>query len=304
MTTSTGSMGNGAILLPVAYHSHSHGEIIQVVGPPQTVIPIAISRSATLNVNFTPRPLMIDASLAPNLDLCASAIVLGHAGKAPFHLPIAATPQCLETHCAASIPTTSQCASTSSATPPSLSAPARIETDEPLDLSVRPKGNGSENGGFVVKQTKTANPSPASPPRKRLLCDCGLSFLAAETLEGHQSYYCRNRVPNESALLKSSILPPASRKKAHSTLAAPIVPLNQCSAHVTHGAENRERELTCPLCGYKGYSLRGAKIHLRVAHAADHLDVNGLANLFLEISKGVKPFSTAKDRLSKSSSVP
>ena len=178
------------------------------MGPPQTVIPIAISRSATSTGNFTPRPLMIDASLAPSLDLGTSSIVLGHVGKSSFHLPVATTSQYLERgDWAASIPTTSQCASTSSATPPST----RIEPDEPLDLSVR--RNGVENGGVVVKQTKATNPSPPSPPRKRLLCDCGLSFLAAETLEGHQSYYCRNRVPNESILLKSSLLPPVTRKK-------------------------------------------------------------------------------------------
>lgn len=28
---------------------------------------------------------------------------------------------------------------------------------------------------------------------KRLICDCGVSFVAEETLNGHKKYYCKNR---------------------------------------------------------------------------------------------------------------
>lgn len=39
-------------------------------------------------------------------------------------------------------------------------------------------------------------------PQKRLLCDCGVSFLAEETLNGHKKYYCRNRTHNEEEFPK------------------------------------------------------------------------------------------------------
>lgn len=30
-------------------------------------------------------------------------------------------------------------------------------------------------------------------PSKRLVCNCGVSFVAEETLNGHKKYYCKNR---------------------------------------------------------------------------------------------------------------
>lgn len=33
--------------------------------------------------------------------------------------------------------------------------------------------------------------------RQRLLCECGVSFSAEETLNGHKMYYCRNRILSE-----------------------------------------------------------------------------------------------------------
>lgn len=36
------------------------------------------------------------------------------------------------------------------------------------------------------------------PPEKRFSCDCGVSFLSADTLNSHRKYYCRFRVVDEA----------------------------------------------------------------------------------------------------------
>ncbi|VDK56180.1 unnamed protein product [Anisakis simplex] len=93
---------------------------------------------------------------------------------------------------------------------------------------------------------------------KRYRCECGVSFNSETTLEGHRKYYCNsvanhaeiNREPQKKALnrCQQCEFQPASA--------------NQLAQHI-RANHSAIRAYVCRICGYKGYSQRGIRSHLR-----------------------------------------
>lgn len=121
----------------------------------------------------------------------------------------------------------------------------------------------------------------SSEPDKKYRCDCGVSFSSEITLNGHKKYYCHNnanqaapfREPQRKVLYISFflILPyfifftsHLSFQVAYHCQQCDFLPVSasQLAQHirVNHAAI---QAYVCQICGYKGYSQRGIRSHLR-----------------------------------------
>jgi hypothetical protein len=78
-------MQSNTIILPVAHHQALDQALVQIIGPPQTVIPVAIPRT----LPATSRPLLLDGSLLNSLRLPPLGIPVGASDTNDFHLPLA-----------------------------------------------------------------------------------------------------------------------------------------------------------------------------------------------------------------------
>ncbi|KAI6220229.1 C2H2-type domain-containing protein [Aphelenchoides besseyi] len=303
------------IILPVGYHQSVDSNVIQVVGAPQTVIPVAISK----NLSISTRPLLLDGSLTNQLQLpgrltlnplpnefglplafiqplsllnngvttvssnankttgmnanplVTSAMQLnGRTNRNPISLVATRSPvneqQPLSARATATIiastalspsiitgTTKKRPRNTSS----SSSAKRRCDSidSRPLDLSIRSEVRGST-------PTHVADDEEARNRTNRThACDCGVSFYLASILESHQKYYCKNRVIDETERQEPPKKIP-SRCSQCDYVPATSAQLNQ---HIRH-KHSAVQSLVCLICGYKGYSTRGIKNHLRTSH--------------------------------------
>uniref|UniRef100_A0A158PAZ5 C2H2-type domain-containing protein n=1 Tax=Angiostrongylus cantonensis TaxID=6313 RepID=A0A158PAZ5_ANGCA len=125
----------------------------------------------------------------------------------------------------------------------------------PLDLSKKRREDDSGSSG-------TATPTNAirashSDVEKPFLCACGISFSADETLKAHRQYYCKmveRRDDNKD--------PPKKVKTRCSQCEYEPGSLSQLSVHV-RTVHNEVQAYVCRLCGYRGFSLRGIRSHMR-----------------------------------------
>uniref|UniRef100_A0A914ICA1 BRCT domain-containing protein n=1 Tax=Globodera rostochiensis TaxID=31243 RepID=A0A914ICA1_GLORO len=150
-----------------------------------------------------------------------------------------------------------------------------------------------------------------SSTRKRFLCDlCGdVSFLAQETLIGHQKYYCRNRprlddVPEPSCPTNSVkklvvIVPTNGINSASSTVTAAAHTLSssakkaalmnnvQCPFQAVNNesmsAHQKQQQhsalpVICADCGYRAFTVRGLRTHVRLSHGTNSAEQTAAVN--------------------------
>ncbi|KJH51061.1 zinc finger, C2H2 type [Dictyocaulus viviparus] len=125
----------------------------------------------------------------------------------------------------------------------------------PLDLSKRRRDDDSGSSGTATP-TNAARTSH-SDVEKPFLCACGISFSADETLKAHRQYYCKmveRRIDNRD--------PPKKVKARCSQCEYEPGSLSQLSVHV-RTVHNEVQAYVCRLCGYRGFSLRGIRSHMR-----------------------------------------
>uniref|UniRef100_A0A0N4VCV2 C2H2-type domain-containing protein n=1 Tax=Enterobius vermicularis TaxID=51028 RepID=A0A0N4VCV2_ENTVE len=96
----------------------------------------------------------------------------------------------------------------------------------------------------------------ATDHEKRFHCDCGVSFNNESTLIGHKKYYCRNSTDHNEVFREPQRKVFIEEKLGKSSA-------SQLAQHVrsNHAAV---QAYICQLCGYKGYSHRGIRSHLRL----------------------------------------
>uniref|UniRef100_A0A1I7S1Q4 C2H2-type domain-containing protein n=1 Tax=Bursaphelenchus xylophilus TaxID=6326 RepID=A0A1I7S1Q4_BURXY len=260
-------LGVGAqntLILPVAYHSQSDPSVIQVVGPAQTIIPVAISRQ----VPVTSRSLLLDSAFASQLQLPIHGKFPLNPQAGEFGLPLAFVHQLNSQNG----PSTSNGNVTATATilsgtelNPTLLGRKRMRTSsssssskrfcDSAESSSRPLDLSQKNG---PKEEDKAN----AEAKKPFACDCGVAFMSKETLTSHRKYYCKNRVTIEEI----EEMEPA-RKVPSRCSQCDYVPAThaQLAQHIRH-KHSLVQAFVCLLCGYKGYSARGIKNHLRTSH--------------------------------------
>ncbi|CAD6190919.1 unnamed protein product [Caenorhabditis auriculariae] len=223
------------ILLPVAYHDFPQQQLVQPIGPAQTLVPVAIGRpSIPQDPTTAVTPLLLRTSLGDPL---------------PTELKIAHRDFCVK------VPVVQVDER------PLPQDPATTTT--PLDLSSSRKREALE------ASSPTSSPPPLTKKsgiEKPFTCTCGVSFTADATLKAHQQFYCKNSQRPTCASKE------ASRKVPTRCSQCDFEPqsVSQLSVHV-RSAHHNVKAYICNICGYRGFSMRGIRTHLR-----SHSQLEGL----------------------------
>uniref|UniRef100_A0A915Q6H3 C2H2-type domain-containing protein n=1 Tax=Setaria digitata TaxID=48799 RepID=A0A915Q6H3_9BILA len=241
-----------ALYLPVAFHNHSVNSV-QVLGYPQMLIPVAIHPHAQ---NILRPCLLIDEFMARNITLPKQICF----GETRCHLNISAIQQPY-TQTSFNFPSTSNTLSHNNKKRKRRKSSNDLK---PLDLTVRIKQirqnahSSSSNCDSTEEDNSTTEKLMASEPDKKYRCDCGVSFSSEATLNGHKKYYCHNNA-NQAVPFREP-----QRKIAYHCQQCDFLPVSasQLAQHVrvNHAAV---QAYVCQICGYKGYSQRGIRSHLR-----------------------------------------
>uniref|UniRef100_A0A914X031 C2H2-type domain-containing protein n=1 Tax=Plectus sambesii TaxID=2011161 RepID=A0A914X031_9BILA len=298
-----------AILLPVAYNLRTDAQVMQVIGLPQVVIPVAIPKPSS--GAFAPLPLMLEFSLIAGVELPQMTIPVNSTDlNSPFFLPvairsnsIAASSRQLPQHFSSPTQTARSSASPLQ-TATKNSAALGADGSKPLDLSKRRPSSRCSS------LAKTSTPEIRLPPTTRppddgdnkpFVCNCGISFSNMNTLNGHKKFYCKIAVPLEEAAVKqetpASVSPVIANNKSKPPLKCQYCNYigqntTQLSQHL-RTIHSAIQGFLCQLCGYKGYSVRGMKSHMRShaeltgSHNVDELILGYVTTLTVEApSKG------------------
>lgn len=287
-----------AILLPVAYNVRTDAQVMQVIGLPQVVIPVAIPKPST--GAFAPMPLMLECSLITGVELPQMTIPVNSTDlNSPFFLPIAVRPNAataasrqLPQHFSSPTQTVVKPASPMQTTPKSGGGGGSgLEAPKPLDLSKR-RPNSRSSSSFPKTSTPESRQSTttttirsADDSDKPFVCNCGISFSNISTLNGHKKFYCKvatvqqqleeTSVKVESPSSVSPVIAPVKAKPALKCQYCSYVGQNttQLSQHL-RTIHSAIQGFLCQLCGYKGYSVRGMKSHMR-----SHAELTGSHNV-------------------------
>uniref|UniRef100_A0A0M3I0N8 C2H2-type domain-containing protein n=1 Tax=Ascaris lumbricoides TaxID=6252 RepID=A0A0M3I0N8_ASCLU len=243
------AMAPHAIYLPVAYHDSAVSHI-QVLGYPQIIIPVAINRT-TAHLH-TPS-LLVDETLSRGLEMPSSLSVGGILLKVDkMAHPTSCTPEVVPESISAFQPLKSK-----------LSIPSRVamkrhspsSDNKPLDLSLHIK---EKRCAITTKHESSSTENSSNESEKRYRCQCGVSFNSETTLQGHRKYYC-NSVANHAEIIREQ-----QKKTVIKCQQCGFQPAsaNQLAQHI-RAIHSTIRTYVCQLCGYKGYSQRGIRSHLR-----------------------------------------
>ncbi|CAD5207205.1 unnamed protein product [Bursaphelenchus okinawaensis] len=246
------------IILPVGYHNQSDSSIIQVVGPVQTVIPVAISRT----VPVASRSLMLDAAFASQLQIPPKLPLNQPSGE--FGLSLAFLSQNNPTQSTSNNVTATATVLSGNELNPSLLGRKRIRTTSSSSSTKRfcDSAESSSRPLDLSQKPKEDEPTDKSDAKKPFACDCGVSFMTNETLTSHRKYYCKNRVSADEI---EEMEP--SRKVPSQCSQCDYIPSThaQLAQHIRH-KHSLVQAFVCLICNYKGYSARGIKNHLRTSH--------------------------------------
>ncbi|CAP31067.1 Protein CBG12020 [Caenorhabditis briggsae] len=214
------------ILLPLAYHDLLQQNAVQVMGPLNSILPVAVSRkSAFVNTN----PLFVRNKL--NLDIPQSMNL--------FNLPLSVNIPVVDLD--EKIPSTSTAKESSTST-----MEARIPSISP---SCSPTSKSSSSEPFY--------------PDRPFSCTCGVSFSSQTTYDAHRQLYCSHTV-RESSTNAGPNRTDFSRKVPEKCTKCDFVPAtpSQLSLHI-RSSHQTTKTFTCLVCGYRAFSMRGVRTHMR-----------------------------------------
>ncbi|GMT29372.1 hypothetical protein PFISCL1PPCAC_20669, partial [Pristionchus fissidentatus] len=297
------------IYLPIGYHNHGMTHLTQLLGPPQTIVPIAVPRPLTGGAPLLPH---IASSLVINPMMCGAipipASLQFMAGDVITNIPIATTTALPDQqHHAASIPALSPHRTPPKAPTPKHSPAKRRPGSPPLDLSSRKRRRTQGNSESPIEakpssssdcdssakcsphrltpQSPSANAAcaPPAPPPRPFPCACGISFSSEATLLAHKTSYCKLTPPKNDENSGSKEPRRAPPRCSHCEFKPTSI--SQLSVHMrNHHAE----AYVCKICGYRGFSVRGIRSHLRTHPELDCVKFDDLLALHVNKSSIVK----------------
>ncbi|CAG9532678.1 unnamed protein product [Cercopithifilaria johnstoni] len=252
-----------ALYLPVAFHNHSVNSV-QVLGYPQTLIPVAIHPHAQ---NILKPCLFIDEFMARNITI-PNQICFGETRCLINVTAIQQQPYSQNPSTSSTLFHNNNCEKRKGMVSNGIRKKRKSSNDlKPLDLTVRIKQfkqqQNAHSGSSNCDSTEEDNNSTGekllpSEPDKKYRCDCGVSFSSEITLNGHKKYYCHNNA-NQTAPFREP-----QRKIAYHCQQCDFLPVS-ASQLAQHVRVNHApiQAYVCQICGYKGYSQRGIRSHLR-----------------------------------------
>ncbi|EGT32562.1 hypothetical protein CAEBREN_01319 [Caenorhabditis brenneri] len=214
------------ILLPMAYHDLLQQNAVEVIGPVHTMVPVAIGRkSALVNTN----PLFVhnraNLDIPPNLNISHP--------KLTVNIPVIDLDEKPSTSNALDLSTNSRDASIISLSP-----------------SCSPASKSSSNEPFY--------------PDRPYSCTCGVSFSSQTTFDAHRQLYCSHTTRDSSSNGGGPNRNDASRKVPEKCGKCDFVPnsSSQLSMHI-RSSHQITKTFTCLVCGYRAFSMRGVRTHMR-----------------------------------------
>ncbi|CAI2303520.1 unnamed protein product [Caenorhabditis sp. 36 PRJEB53466] len=141
-----------------------------------------------------------------------------------------------------------------------------IDLDEkvastPLDLSSSSRAASIPSLSASCSPTSKSSSSEPFSPEKPFSCSCGVSFSSQNTFDAHKQFYCQHTQP---ALSAGASRTDASRKVPEKCGKCDFVPVStsQLAMH-TRTAHQTTKTFTCLVCGYRAFSMRGVRTHMR-----------------------------------------
>ncbi|CAJ0948750.1 unnamed protein product, partial [Mesorhabditis belari] len=264
------------LFLPVAYHDLPQNGIVQVLGPAQTFVPIAVGRSQSLSSSLQQlgAPYLLVNS-HPNIP----STVKFSAGELNLQIPLIVNEQ--------------QEGQTNAGTKRrAVPVPSTTMTQGVVDLSAkRMRSTILHQSTTTPPTTSTSStsslpiPLPIIIPKqidsngeKRFVCGCGVSFSAQLTLRAHQEHYCK--------LASRSTIDPIFGLSRESPRKVPSR-CSQCDFHPQSASQlsvhmrqvhAEVQAYVCQECGYRGFSQRGIRSHLRTHPNLDNIKFETLMN--------------------------
>lgn len=212
------------ILLPMAFHDLLQQNAVQVMGPLHSVVPVAVGRNSSLiNTN----PLFVhnktNWEIPQNLSFSHSDLSI--------NIPI--------------IDLDEKIPSTSSA----LDAISRAASIHSLSRSCSPTSKSSSSEPFY--------------PDRPFSCTCGVSFSSQNTYDAHRQLYCSHTV-REPSSVGGPNRNDSSRKVPDKCTKCDFVPAtsSQLAMHI-RSSHQTTKTFTCLVCGYRAFSMRGVRTHMR-----------------------------------------
>ncbi|GMT01808.1 hypothetical protein PENTCL1PPCAC_23982, partial [Pristionchus entomophagus] len=332
------------IYLPIGYHDippGPSGSVVQMLGQPQTIVPIAVPRPVTGGAPLLPH---LASSLAVHPAMCGAIPIPASlqlmAGDVITTIPVMAAPTTVsqqpKDHAAPpltphptqrpplqlAVPRASPSKRRQSATVVTRSSPAldfssastlkrrRTHTDNestsPMEALLGKHSSSSSASSSKCSPHRLTPQSPAAtaatldcspagtpgsdsgtaaplPQPRPFPCECGIGFSTEATLLAHKTTYCKltPRKNEENGTGKEQKRPPPKCAQCgHQPVSA-----SQLAVHMrNHHAE----AFICNLCGYRGFSVRGIRSHLRTHPELDVVRFDDLLGLHVTRSAYVK----------------
>ncbi|KAF1770380.1 hypothetical protein GCK72_002198 [Caenorhabditis remanei] len=213
------------ILLPMAYHDLLQQNAVQVMGPVHSLIPVAVGRKSTL-VNTSP----IFVHNKTNLEIPTNLNISN--SKLSINIPVIDLDE--------KIPSTS--------TVLDLSSSSQAASIPSLSPSCSPTSKSSSSEPFY--------------PDRPFSCTCGVSFSSQTTYDAHRQLYCSHTVRETSS--GGPNRNDSSRKVPDKCAKCDFVPAtsSQLSMHI-RSSHQTTKTFTCLVCGYRAFSMRGVRTHMR-----------------------------------------
>jgi DNA-directed RNA polymerase subunit M/transcription elongation factor TFIIS len=136
--------------------------------------------------------------------------------------------------------------------------------------------------------TASTSSSLAHHPKNYACPKCGVAFSSSKTLEGHQAYYCKaNKADASSDHPQSASIKDYAGTSTSSTTQQTFN-CQYCDHSTTTVWQLLQHMKTshslgaayiCTLCGYRGFSMRGMKSHLKHAHAEETMNASATTTM-------------------------
>uniref|UniRef100_A0A915EF42 C2H2-type domain-containing protein n=1 Tax=Ditylenchus dipsaci TaxID=166011 RepID=A0A915EF42_9BILA len=294
------------IILPVAFHNHPDEQLVQLIGLPQTIIPVAIHKQASPQLLFN-QPLLLDAVHMNQLILPQGMqvpIAADSTSSNPdFYLPLAFVQH--------------QKINSRTAVVPDCSTLVVGETS-PLHFDIGPCTSNGRNADLEPSKEKTQHSTPTIITLNKELKRNRFESIEEDIVPLDLSLHKHSRttptditvLPSSSCILQVTDQPQLVQqsKRYLCECGVSFISVDTLRAHRKFYCRNRvpsdsievdekskesnvqkrsehqdskevsrvvdRKKLTlqsfvCIICSYKGYSPRGIKHHLRSSHAMD-----------------------------------
>ncbi|CAI4229888.1 unnamed protein product [Auanema sp. JU1783] len=279
------------VLLPIAQHNQPQSDLIQFLGPPQTIIPIAIGKQ-----NFTTGSLVLQKPFCASIKTPPSINFSNDGLNVTVPLvqidtPCSSSASIIGTALPATVnpipdvaPSTSTVFNTLNITTsnPSMKRAHDGSSLSPMEISKRARHDSiaEATNKALASQSFFAKAGSSTEGEKPYVCSCGVTFSAMNTLKAHRTLYCKDVGRPDDHREPTRKLPSRCSQCSYEPQS-----ISQLSLHIRN-VHNDVQAYVCKECGYRGYSIRGIRGHMRSHPELECMKLDALLASYVTEIKG------------------